>query len=207
MQWPMLVSLPDSDLSIEHMLTRSSKVEALYSEDTNPIINLLSLEAIKALVESLPSIVQSPNDIGARLKAQYGAWLCGIALGSVGMSLHHKLCHTLGGSFNMPHSETHTIILPHALAYNAPMIPTVMSQLAAIFPGCNGDAVRGLNLFLDSLKVRKDLKGLGFQEGDIDKAADIAVMNSYKNPRPIERSLIRETIRRAYAGEDAKADL
>ncbi len=53
-------------------------------------------------------------------KALYGAWLGGMALGAVGMALHHKLCHTLGGSFNLPHAETHTVMLPHATAYTAP---------------------------------------------------------------------------------------
>ena len=44
----------------------------------------------------------------------YGAWLCGTVLGSVAIGLHHKLCHTLGGSFDLPHAEMHTVILPHA---------------------------------------------------------------------------------------------
>ena len=123
------------------------------------------------------------------------------------MALHHKLCHTLGGSFNMPHAETHTIILAHALAYNSPAIPKVMKQLAEILPESNGDAIHGLNVLCAHLKVSRGLKDYGFKEDDIDKAADIAVSNPYYNPRAIERGLIRESIRRAYAGEDARADL
>jgi alcohol dehydrogenase class IV len=182
-------------------------VEALYSETTNPIISLLALQGVKALAVSLPIIVNSPSDLAARSQAQYGAWLCGLCLGSVGMALHHKLCHTLGGSFNMPHAETHTIILPHALAYNAPKIPEVMNQLANVLPGSNGDAIYGLNLLLIRLNVKRALKDFGFRESDIDKAAKIAVSNPYYNPRAIEEDLIRELIRRAYAGEDARADL
>jgi alcohol dehydrogenase class IV len=93
------------------------------------------------------------------------------------MALHHKLCHTLGGSFNMPHAETHTIVLPHALAYNAPRIPEVMAQLAAVLPESNGDAINGLNVLLTKLKVKRGLKDFGFKEEDVDKAADIAVAN------------------------------
>lgn len=185
----------------------SQTVEALYAENANPIINILALEGIKALVDSLQTIVDSPQDQAARIRAQYGAWLCGLCLGSVGMSLHHKLCHTIGGSFDMPHAETHTIVLPHALAYNAPAIPHVMEQLTLIFPGSEGDAIHGLNIFLDRVKARKDLRSLGFGEEDIDKAADMAVLKSYQNPRPIERDLIREVIRRAYEGEDARISI
>ncbi|OBT41575.1 hypothetical protein VE00_09163 [Pseudogymnoascus sp. WSF 3629] len=182
-------------------------VEALYAQNTNPIINLLALEGIKALAESLPIIAKLPSDVAARTTAQYGAWLCGMCLGSVGMALHHKICHTIGGSFNMPHAETHTIMLPHVLAYNAPMIPDVMKKLADVFPESNGDAVHGLNVLLTKLEVKRGLKDLGFKEGDIDKAADIAVSHPYYNPRPIERHSVRELIRRAWAGEEAKADL
>ena len=123
------------------------------------------------------------------------------------MSLHHKLCHTLGGSFNLPHAETHTIVLPHALAYNAPRVPQAMKVLAGVLPDSQGDALRGLNTLLNKLGVPRSLKSIGFKEEDIDKAADIAVSKSYANPREIDRDLIREVIRRAWAGEDAKVDL
>lgn len=179
-------------------------MEALYAQNTNPVISLLALESIKALATALPTVVASPDDVEARSKAQYGAWLCGMCLGSVGMALHHKLCHTLGGSFNLPHAETHTIVLPHALAYNAPSIPEVMKKLAESLPDSNGDAIHGLNMLLKRLGVSRSLKDFGFKEGDVEKAAEIAVSNPYYNPRSIEKDSIKELIRRAYAGEDAR---
>ncbi|KAI1480881.1 putative maleylacetate reductase [Daldinia eschscholtzii] len=182
-------------------------VEALYARNANPVINLLAQEGVKALASSLPVLISEPSSQEARSSALYGAWLCGVCLGSVGMSIHHKLCHTLGGSFNLPHSETHTIVLPHALSYNAPKVPEAMKALASALPGSEGDATRGLNILLQKLKVERGLKALGMQESDIDKAADIAVSNPYWNPRPIERGPIRELIRRAWAGEEARADL
>lgn len=192
---------------IPHANTNGGAVEALYARNTNPIISLLALEGIQALAASLPQIVADPADAKARQKALYGAWLCGTCLGSVGMSLHHKLCHTLGGSFNMPHAETHTIILPHALAYNAPAIPEVMAKIAGVLPGSEGDAVKGLNILLEKLKVKRGLKDFGMKEEDVDKAAEIAVGNPYWNPRKIEKEGIRELLRRAWAGDDARADL
>ena len=70
-----------------------------------------------------------------RGNALYGAWLCGTVLASVEMALHHKLCHTLGGSFNLPHAETHTVVLPHALAYNAKATPEAMGRIARALEG------------------------------------------------------------------------
>ncbi|KFY79551.1 hypothetical protein V499_01483 [Pseudogymnoascus sp. VKM F-103] len=182
-------------------------VEALYAQNQNPIISILALEGIKALASSLPTIIQSPSNIPAREQALYGAWLSGVCLGSVGMSLHHKLCHTLGGSFNMPHAETHTIILPHALAYNAPNIPETMKKLAEVLPGSEGDAVKGMNLLLEKLQVKRALSDFGLKEEDLERAAEIALEKSYWNPRPVEKEKVRELFRRAWAGEEARADL
>jgi alcohol dehydrogenase class IV len=167
----------------------------------------MALEGIRALASSLPEIVENSSSQSARSKALYGAWLCGTCLGSVGMSIHHKLCHTLGGSFNLPHAETHTAVLPHAISYNAPIIPEAMKQLADALPDSNGDAIHGLNILLDKLKVKRGVKDFGMKEEDIDKAADIALANAYWNPRPIERAPIRELLRRVWAGEPALANL
>ncbi|KAM5356468.1 hypothetical protein ACJ41O_003114 [Fusarium nematophilum] len=182
-------------------------VEALYARNGNPIISLLAVEGVKALAASLPELIENPTSKSARSSALYGAWLCGTCLGSVGMSLHHKLCHTLGGSFDLPHAETHTIVLPHALSYNAPKVPEAMKLLAGALPGSDGDVIRGLNVLLEKIKVERSLKALGMKEGDVDKAADIAISKPYWNPREVERTAIREVIRRAWAGEDARADL
>lgn len=182
-------------------------VEALYAKNGNPIISLLAVEGVRALAESLPVIVNEPSNLAARSSAQYGAWLCGLCLGSVGMSLHHKLCHTLGGSFNLPHAETHTIVLPHALAYNAPNVPSAMEKLATALPGSEGDAVKGLNVLLARLGVKRALADYGLKEGDVDRAAELAVANPYWNPREIQKAPVRELIRRAFASEDARVDI
>ncbi|KAF2809396.1 putative maleylacetate reductase [Mytilinidion resinicola] len=182
-------------------------VEALYAANKNPIVSVLALEGIRPLARSLPTLVSSPSDISARKDALFGAWLCGFCLGSVDMALHHKLCHTLGGSFNLPHAETHTIILPHALAYNAPAIPEAMQKLAEVLPDSDGDAIKGLNVLLERLGVRTALKDFGLTEEDVTKAAEIALSKPYPNPRTLEMASIQELIRRAWVGEKARADL
>lgn len=168
---------------------------------------MMAIEGTRALASSLNEIIENPSSKSARSMALYGAWLCGTCLGSVGMAIHHKLCHTLGGSFNLPHAETHTAVLPHAISYNAPNIPEVMKQLADALPDSNGDAIHGLNILLAKLKVKRGLKVFGMKEGHIDQAASIAVSNPYWNPRTIELAPIRELIRRVWAGELARADL
>lgn len=99
------------------------------------------------------------------------------------MSLHHKLCHVLGGSFNLPHAETHTIVLPHALAYNAAAMPDAMARLASVLPGSDGNATKGLNVLSEKLKMERGLKGFGMREEDVERAAEIAVQNLDANAR------------------------
>lgn len=190
-----------------HGANRVITVEALYARNGNPLTRLFALEGIRHLASTLPEIVSDPSSQSARSSALYGAWLCATCLGSVGMSIHHKLCHTLGGSFDLPHAETHTVVLPHAISYNAPRIPDALESLAEVLPGSDGDAIKGLNLLLDKLKVKRGLREFGMKESDIDKAADIAVSNPYWNPRDIERKPIRELIRRAWVGDPAHANL
>ena len=173
--------------------------EGLYAVDANPVTDLMAQEGIRALGRALPGIRANPRDLQARSDALYGAWLCGIVLGNVGMALHHKLCHTLGGSFNLPHAETHTIVLPHALAYNAHAAPQAMRRIA--------DALGGVSAAQAVFDLARDngapvaLRDIGLQAQDLDRACDIALQNQYPNPRALERAAIRQLLQDAFEGK------
>ena len=175
--------------------------EGLYAKERNPITTLMAVEGIRALKDALPIIVQQPENITARNTALYGAWLCGTVLGSVGMALHHKLCHTLGGSFSLPHAETHAILLAHTLAYNAQAAADMLAPATDMFAG---SLAEGLYDFAKSLGAPLALKELGLAETDLDKAAHLAVQDPYWNPRPIEREAVRELLQRAWSGTRPK---
>ena len=178
-------------------------VEASYAKDRNPIISLMTEESIRAFARSLPAIVINAENESARSDALYGAWLAGSCLGAVGMSLHHKLCHVLGGTFNLPHAETHTVILPHAIAYNSTAEPGVMNTIAKAISA--DDASIGLYDFTGRLGAKRSLRQLGMPEDGIEKVALLAMQNPYWNPRKFELHAIHELIRRAWAGEPPKA--
>ena len=173
-------------------------VEALYARDANPVISLMAEEGIRLLAGALPRLLAS-DDAEARDDALRGAWLCGACLGAVGMSLHHKLCHTLGGTFDLPHADTHTIVLPHAMAYNAPAVPVAASRIARALRV--DSAAQGLFDLAKGLGAKLALRDLGMPRDGIERAADIAVQNAYWNPRALERDAIRDLITRAWEGE------
>ncbi|MFM2279364.1 MAG: hypothetical protein RLZZ444_1595, partial [Pseudomonadota bacterium] len=157
-------------------------VEALYARDRNPVVSALALQAIGALARALPRIARHPEDREARFDALQGAWLCGLCLGSVGMALHHKLCHTLGGRFDLPHAETHTVILPHALAYNAPAIPEAMRALETVL---GSDPAGALQALAREIGAPTSLAQIGMPEAGLEAAAENALANSYWNPRAL----------------------
>jgi alcohol dehydrogenase class IV len=172
--------------------------EGLYAQDANPIMSMMAEEGIRALARGLPRVVKSPQDLDARSDCLYGAWLCGAVLGAVGMALHHKLCHVLGGTWNLPHAETHTIVLPHAIAYNAAAAPEAMTRVARALEAAN--AAQGLYDLEQSLGAPLALKDIGMPGGELDRAADLSCAAPYWNPRPIERAAIRKLLDDAYFG-------
>lgn len=115
-------------------------VEGLYAPDATPIILLMVEEGVRALAAALPEVVTDGSNRNARAEAQYGAWLCGAVLAATTMSLHHKLCHTLGGTLDLPHAQMHTVVLPHALAYNQPAAPDAVAALSRALGGAEDPA-------------------------------------------------------------------
>jgi maleylacetate reductase len=194
----LLVTLPASIAGTSGMNAIAHSVEALYAQDANPIISLMAEESIRALSESLPKLVEKPGDIEFTSQALYGAWLAGACLGAVGMAIHHKLCHTLGGTFNLPHAEMHTIVLPHSVAYNRDAAPEAMAKIAKALRA--DDAAKGLYDLAKSLGVPLALSEIGMPKDGLEKAADIATQNPYFNPRPIEKTAIVKLLSDAYAG-------
>ena len=173
-------------------------VEALYAENKNPETSSIAEKGIAKLAHALPSIAADPQNMDARTDALAGASLCGQCLANVGMALHHKLCHTLGGSFDLPHAATHTAVLPHAAAYNAQADPLAMRQIADALGAESGPT--GLYELGHAVHAKMALRDLGLAESDLDRAADLAVQKPYWNPRPVEREAIRDLLQMAWSG-------
>ncbi|MDI4663995.1 maleylacetate reductase [Xanthobacter autotrophicus] len=195
----LTVGLPPALSATSGVNAIAHAVEALYAKDRNPVISLMAQDAIRTLSSALPILVHEPDNMEARGMALHGAWLAGCCLGAVGMALHHKLCHTLGGTFDLPHAETHTIVLPHAVAYNAPAAPEAMAAITRAIGA--PDAAQGLFDLVRVLGVPRALKDIGMPAEGIETAADLAAENPYWNPRPVTRDGVRDLIARAYAGE------
>ncbi|GHE07166.1 maleylacetate reductase [Klenkia taihuensis] len=174
-------------------------VEGLYAPDATPIVSLMAADGARALLGALPRLVADPADLDARGDAQYGAWLCGAVLGATTMSLHHKLCHALGGTLDLPHAPTHTVVLPHALAYNAPAAPEAAAAVSAALGGA-ADPARALWDLVGDLGAPRSLAELGMAASDVDRIADQVLAAPYGNPREVTREGLTALLQRAWAG-------
>ncbi|MGW4672372.1 maleylacetate reductase [Streptomyces sp. NPDC004324] len=195
----LTLTFPAASSVVSGVNAMAHAVEALYARDRDPLAFLMAGEALDSLGRSLPVVARRPDDAEARADALYGAWLAGTCLGTVGMALHHKVCHVLGGTFGLPHAETHTVVLPHVVAYNRPAAPEAMARLGRALAA--DDVASGLFGFAEGLGAPTALRDLGMPERGIEEAAELIVRDGYWNPRPVDRTAVRALLTRAWAGE------
>jgi len=200
----LTLTLPAGMSAASGMNAVAHAVEALYAPDATPIISLMAEEGARALAAALPRVVADGADLDGRSQAQYGAWLCGAVLAATTMSLHHKLCHTLGGTLDLPHAQTHTVVLPHALAYNQPAAPDAVAALSRALGG-TPDPARELWELAGRLGAPRSLRELGMAEADIPRVVEQAVAEPYANPRPVTADGVTALLEDAWAGRPPRS--
>jgi len=178
--------------------------EALYTREVSPLVVSMAEESVAMLASSLPRIAALPGDPDARADALYGAFLAGTCLACATMGLHHKLCHVLGGAFDLPHAATHAVVLPYALAYNAPSAPGAMARLAGALGA--EDPVSGLLRLEERLGVPSSLAELGMPADGVDRVVGTLMEDGVENPRPLEAGPLRDLLGRALRGDGPPAE-
>jgi alcohol dehydrogenase class IV len=178
-------------------------VDSMWAPNANPVNAATAAEGIRALAAGLPAVAADPQDLDGRENALYATYLSGAAFASAGSGLHHKICHVLGGKYNLPHAQTHATVLPYVLAFNAPQAPDAERRIAAAFG--SPTALEGLLDLKARLHAPHALKDYGFTEDAIDEAAD-AILPSVpaSNPRPVSTDDLRALVRAAWDGSDPR---
>lgn len=199
----LTLTLPSEISAASGMNAIAHLVEGLYAPGISPVSALQAEEGIRALASALPRVVADPLDLQARGDALYGAWLAGWTLGTTGMGIHHKICHTLGGTFDLPHAQTHSAVIPYATAFNEPYAARAMEAVVRAL-GAAGisaeSAGAGLWQLADSIDAPTSLKEVGFDPSMVDKAVEIVVAAQPTNPRPVDPDGTRALLLAAYDG-------
>jgi maleylacetate reductase len=200
----LTTSLPAAISGPSAMNAMAHCVEALYAPGANPITTLVAEEGMRALAHGVPLAVAEPTNIAGRSETLYGAYLAGAALAAAGTSLHHKICHILGGAYNLPHAELHTVVLPHAVAFLAPALPEAMGRIARALGAQGSDLLGAATALYDlatSIGAPRGLKDLGLSEGQLGEAAALVHDQLAGDlPRPIDGPAIAALLDDAFWG-------
>lgn len=199
---------PELTLSLSSRLSITSGInalahcaEGLYSENANPVTLVMAEKGFKEIIEGLTLILEDSKNIEGRSKVLLGAWMGGGVLGTVSLALHHKICHALGGSYNLPHADTHTAILPYALWYNLGHVPEARDVMARILDVEPEDVPGAVYDLIAQFGGPTSVKEVGMKEENLREAASIIVQNPYYNPRPVEEESIYKLLEYAYKGD------
>ena len=192
-------SLPDFITGPSAMNAMAHCVEAFYAPGANPITSLVAEGGIRALASGVPGAVSRPEGLDGRTQTLYGAYLAGAAFAAAGGGIHHKICHVLGGAYDLPHAETHTVVLPQAVAFNEKAVPEVMQRVARALGA--EEAASGLYDLARRIGAPTALKDVGMKEENLDEAVTLILQEAPRdNPRPVDKAGIRGLLEDAYAG-------
>ncbi|HYC13782.1 MAG TPA: maleylacetate reductase [Stellaceae bacterium] len=196
---PLLsLGLPAHETATTGMNGLAHCIEALYPAEPNPVATPIALEGIRAFFEGLPASLERPSDVAARSRALYGGFLGGLLVQLVGIGLHHKICHVLGGRFGAPHGESNSVMLAQVLAFNAPYMPETMASLrTATESSAPAAAIFDL---AERMRAPVSLRQLGIDRAELEDAAREAVALTPSNPRPLDVASVHELLLGAWHG-------
>jgi maleylacetate reductase len=184
-------------------------VDSLWAPNADPVNAAFAAEGIRSLAVGLPKVVADPMDLDGREHTLYAAYLSATAFASAGSGLHHKICHVLGGKYNLPHAQTHATVLPYVLAFNGPAAPDAERRIATAFSSTGfgtSSALDGLVALKQELNAPHALADYGFTEDSIPAAAE-AILPAVppSNPRPVTADDLRTLLRAAWSGSDPRS--
>ena len=199
----LTLSLP-VDMSVASGLNALAHcVDSMWAPRADPIDAALAAEGIRSLAAGLPQIVDDPEGLPGREETLYGAYLSAVAFASAGSGLHHKICHVLGGRYDLPHAPTHAVVLPYVLALNGPAAPGAASRIARAFG--SGTALDGLQALRRCLDAPRALRDYGFDEAEIPAAVEaILPVVPDTNPAAVTADVLRRLLHDAWEGADPR---
>jgi maleylacetate reductase len=172
-------------------------VEALWASGATPLTDIAASEGLCLLAAGVRGSLRDPRHPAARATALTGAWLAGEAC-AAGGALHHKLCHVLGGMFDLPHAELHAALLPYTAAFLLPAAPEAGRRIAAALGA--DDAAGGIVELARDLGTPRSLAALGLTEDDAVRAAAVAAPELPERPLRPTPAELEDLLRRAVRG-------
>ncbi|MFB2579850.1 maleylacetate reductase [Herbiconiux sp. P15] len=174
-------------------------IDSMWAPNSDPLNRALAEEGIREIAAALPVLVGDTDDVPARERMLYGAYVSAVAFASAGSGLHHKICHVLGGAYDLPHAQTHSAVLPQVLAFNVAASPEAEQRIARALGAPT--AVAGLESLYASLPAVRALAEVGYRAESIAESAELILpLVPPSNPRPVDEAALEGILRAALEG-------
>ncbi len=185
---PLLtMSTPASVTASTGMDAMSHSIEALHSQQSEPIADGLALGAIRLIAEYLPKAVENGNDIVARGQMLIAANMAGVSFGNAQVGVVLALAHSVGGRFGVTHGVANSILLPHCMRYNLDAVADKyrlvaqamgvnihgLSEIDAAYKG-----LKAVSAFTKRLNMPQRLREVGVEEASLDQVAEDALSDA-----------------------------
>ena len=195
----LVIADPKAMTGQEEVAMRASAMNALahgadtlYLPGSNPVSELTALRGA-ALIASALDEEREERD---RAALALGAILCGYAIDSAGLGLHHLVCQTLVRVCGTPHAETNAAILPRALAFLAERAPEPYKRLASSL----GTDRKNLGKRVTDLGDPQRLGHLGGDDSKLDEAIEAMLQRGELEhvPGPVTAEDLRCVVLQAW---------
>lgn len=200
----LTLSLPPSIAGPSGINALAHCAEAMYADAASPLTSLIAEEGIRVLRDGLPRVVADPRDLDARGDVLFGAYLAGAAFAAAGSGIHHKICHVLGGAYDLPHADMHTVVLPHALAFVAPAVPDAMARMARALG--DPDVPGAVYDLATAIGAPTSLQQVGMPADRLDEAAGLIAAAVPNYILPVTRQVMRQLLGDAFSGRRPSLD-
>lgn len=140
----------------------------------NSYSDLLAIQALKLLDQSLPIALKSPQNLVARQDMLFGAMLAGQAFANAPVAAVHALAYPLGGHCHLSHGHSNTLVLCEVLKFNAPVTETLYAELMqAINPNAKGSTSELCQQFINHMQNICEQSGLKLKLSELDITEDL----------------------------------
>lgn len=202
----LLAGLPPAMAGPSAMNALAHCVEALYAPSADPLTSMTALAGAELIARVLPAAAAraaqgNAADQDSRRGLLWASCLAGRSFGTAGGSLHHSLCHLLGGSADLPHAQTHAVVLPHVVAFLAPVLDREFARLAAALDVDSADLAGAIWDLGAKAGTPAGLRELGLAEASLPALARELAARSPASPRPLDDQGALGLLTAAWTGE------
>lgn len=172
-------------------------VEGYTTQKANVFTDMIAVEGVRLVNESLPLLIKDGNDLVSRTEMAQASVYGGIILSHAGAGLAHGIGSVLGAMCKIPHGLACGVLLPAVLKYNHDFIPAEkVTALARLFSVPAKEIPAAVTSFINQIGLPVKLNELGIEKKYFSRIAENSLVtnSTQNNPRKPNLSDVLELL-------------